>query len=51
MIVTTTLSPVPEGTEVQIGHAGLPRGVAESDNRIGTEMSLAKLAALLQRAS
>lgn len=48
MTVTTTLRRVPEGTEISIDHEGLPRGVAEADNRTGTEMSLAKLAVLLE---
>lgn len=47
MTITTTLDPLPGGTQVRIEHAGLPRGVPEADNRLGTEMSLAKLAALL----
>ncbi len=51
MTITTTLDPAPNGTEVRIDHAGLPRGVAEADNRLGTEMALAKLAALLEDAS
>ncbi len=48
MTVTTTIHPAPAGAEVRIDHAGLPRGVAEADNRLGTEMSLAKLADLLE---
>jgi uncharacterized protein YndB with AHSA1/START domain len=51
MRITTTLHATPEGTEVRIDHVGLPRGVAEADNRLGTEMSLAKLAALLEAPS
>jgi hypothetical protein len=49
--VTTTLSAVGEGTEVAIDHRGLPAGVAEADNRTGSEMALAKLAALLEAPS
>jgi uncharacterized protein YndB with AHSA1/START domain len=48
MRVMTTLTPVPAGTEVAVDHEGLPRGVPEADNRTGTEMALAKLAALLE---
>jgi hypothetical protein len=48
MRITTTLDPAPNGTGVRIDHTGLPRGVAEADNRLGTEMALAKLAALLE---
>jgi uncharacterized protein YndB with AHSA1/START domain len=50
MTIATTLEPGPNGTEVRIDHTGLPRGVAEADNRLGTEMALAKLAALLEAA-
>jgi uncharacterized protein YndB with AHSA1/START domain len=48
MTVTTTLRAVPAGTEIHIDHEGLPRGVAEADNRLGTDMSLAKLAQLIE---
>ncbi len=51
MTLTTTLTPVPGGTEVAVDHEGLPPGVAEADNRTGTEMALAKLAALLEAPS
>lgn len=50
MTIVTTLAPAPNGTEVRIDHAGLPRGVDEADNRLGTESSLEKLAALLEAA-
>ena len=48
MTIRTTLSPAPGGTTVVIDHSGIPAGVAEADNRLGTEMALAKLAALLE---
>ena len=50
MTVVTTLTPLPGATAVEIDHSGLPDGVVEADNRTGTEMALAKLAALLERA-
>jgi uncharacterized protein YndB with AHSA1/START domain len=48
MEIRTSLAPADGGTEVLIDHSGLPPGVAEADNRTGTEMALAKLAALLE---
>lgn len=51
MTVRTTLAPTGAGTEVEIDHAGLPPGVAPADNVTGTEMALAKLAALLEARS
>ncbi len=48
MTIRTALAPAGAGTEVLIDHAGLPQGVREADNRLGTEMALAKLAALLE---
>ena len=48
MSVRTTLTPAPGGTEVLIDHEGLPAGVDPADNEIGTAMSLAKLAGLLE---
>lgn len=50
MTIVTTLEPAQNGTEVRIDHASLPSGVTEADNRLGTEMALAKLAALLEAA-
>lgn len=48
MTITTSLRPVPGGTEVTIEHQGLPDVVPAADNEFGTRMSLAKLAALLE---
>ena len=48
MTIRTTLRPTATGTTVEIDHEGLPRGVSEDDNRTGTEMALAKLAAMLE---
>jgi uncharacterized protein YndB with AHSA1/START domain len=50
MSIRTTLTNTGDGTEVLIDHTGLPPGVREADNRLGTEMSLAKLAELLEGA-
>ena len=44
MIVTTTLEPVPGGTEVTITCDDVPEGISESDHRAGIASSLAKLA-------
>jgi uncharacterized protein YndB with AHSA1/START domain len=51
MTVRTTLTATADGTEVTIDHAGLPDGVDPDDNVTGTEMALAKLAALLEARS
>ena len=48
MTMTTSLRPVPGGTEVTIEHQGLPDAVPAADNELGTRMALAKLAALLE---
>lgn len=50
MAIRTSLVRTGDGTEVLIDHTGLPEGVREEDNRLGTEMSLAKLAELLEPA-
>jgi uncharacterized protein YndB with AHSA1/START domain len=47
LTVTTTLADVDGGTEITIRHEGLPPGVSAADNKAGTRMALAKLAALL----
>ena len=48
MTMTTSLRPVPGGTEVTVEHQGLPDAVPAADNELGTRMALAKLAALLE---
>ena len=48
MTMTTSLRPVPGGTEVTVEHRGLPDAVPAADNELGTRMALAKLAALLE---
>jgi uncharacterized protein YndB with AHSA1/START domain len=48
MTIRTVLEAADGATRVLIDHRGIPEGVAEADNRLGTEMALAKLAALLE---
>jgi uncharacterized protein YndB with AHSA1/START domain len=47
MTMTTSLRPVPGGTDVTIEHRGIPDAVPAADNELGTRMALDKLAALL----
>jgi uncharacterized protein YndB with AHSA1/START domain len=49
MTVTTTLGETDGGTDVAVTFDGLPAGVSEADNELGTRMSLDKLAALVER--
>jgi uncharacterized protein YndB with AHSA1/START domain len=48
MTIAVTLSEADGGTEVRAVHAGLPPGLAPGDNEVGWQMSLAKLAALVE---
>jgi uncharacterized protein YndB with AHSA1/START domain len=48
MTITYTLSDADGGTDVLVVYDGLPRGVSAADNEVGTRMSLAKLAALVE---
>lgn len=48
MTITTALTDVVGGTEIVVNHEGMPRGVSASDNVVGTEMSLEKLAVLVE---
>lgn len=48
MRMTTSLADADGGTEVTILHENLPAGVRPEDNEIGTRMSLAKLARLVE---
>jgi uncharacterized protein YndB with AHSA1/START domain len=50
MTITTTLADADGGTDVLVVHDGIPSGVSTSDNETGTQMSLAKLAALVEAA-
>ncbi|HEY1015571.1 MAG TPA: SRPBCC family protein [Herpetosiphonaceae bacterium] len=48
MTVTFTLTETPGGTEVVGVHADLPPGLAPADNETGWQLSLAKLARLVE---
>ncbi len=48
MRLTTSLIDTADGTEVTMLHEGLPAGVRPEDNEVGTLMSLAKLARLVE---
>ncbi len=48
MTLTTTLHDTADGTEVVMLHEGIPEAVSAADNELGTEMSLASLARLLE---
>jgi uncharacterized protein YndB with AHSA1/START domain len=49
MTITTTLDAAGDGTELTMLHEGLPAGVSPQDNETGTQMALAKLAAMLEQ--
>jgi uncharacterized protein YndB with AHSA1/START domain len=50
MTITVTLADAPGGgTDLLAVHDGLPAGVAPADNELGWQLSLNKLAALLER--
>jgi len=48
MTVTIRLADAEGGTELVAVHDGLPPGLSPADNQVGWEMSLAKLAALVE---
>jgi len=48
MTITYSLADSNGGTDVHALHEGLPSGVSAEDNELGWQMSLAKLAALLE---
>jgi uncharacterized protein YndB with AHSA1/START domain len=48
MTITITLADANGGTELDAVHDGLPPGVSPADNELGWQMSLAKLAALVE---
>jgi uncharacterized protein YndB with AHSA1/START domain len=50
MTVTTTLADDGGATLVSVSFENLPAGIAPADNRVGTEMALGRLAALVQSA-
>jgi uncharacterized protein YndB with AHSA1/START domain len=48
MTITFTLADAGGGTEILAVHEGLPRGLSLADNELGWQMSLEKLAALVE---
>jgi uncharacterized protein YndB with AHSA1/START domain len=48
MTISFTLADADGGTEILAVHEGLPSGVPPADNELGWQMSLAKLAALVE---
>jgi Activator of Hsp90 ATPase homolog 1-like protein len=48
MTITYTLADVEGDTDLLAVHDGLPRGLSTADNEVGWQMSLAKLAALVE---
>ena len=48
MTITTTLTAVDGGTEIQGVHEGLPAGISPADNEAGWYQALARLAALVE---
>jgi uncharacterized protein YndB with AHSA1/START domain len=48
MTITTSLTDADGGTDVLAVHKGLPPGVSPSDNEVGWQEALAKLAALVE---
>jgi len=48
MTMTTTLADADGGTDFLVVQEGIPRGVPLIDNEIGTRMSLAHLATLVE---
>lgn len=49
MRMTVTLAPTRQGTYVTIDFDDIPEGIALADNKLGTELSLEKLSALVGR--
>ncbi|GAA2712251.1 SRPBCC domain-containing protein [Actinoplanes palleronii] len=49
MVVTTTLTDAPGGTEVTIRHEGIPDVIPAADNEAGTRMALDALAHLVEQ--
>jgi uncharacterized protein YndB with AHSA1/START domain len=48
MTITISLSDANGGTDITAVHDGLPPGLSAADNEVGWQMSLAKLAALVE---
>lgn len=51
MTITYTLSRMGQGTELSAVHEGVPNGISPSDNELGWQMSLDKLAALAEESA
>ena len=51
MTITYTLTDAGGGTDIHAVHEGLPSSVSAADNELGWQMSLAKLAALVEAGS
>ena len=49
MTLTTTLNEADDGTEVVMFHEGIPDVVPAADNELGSQMTLAKLARLVEQ--
>jgi uncharacterized protein YndB with AHSA1/START domain len=49
MTISTTLADADGGTDVVVVHYGIPSKVSPTDKETGTQMTLAKLAALVER--
>lgn len=49
LTITTSFVDAGQGTDLVVEFEGLPTGVSEADNEMGTRMALAKLAALSER--
>jgi uncharacterized protein YndB with AHSA1/START domain len=50
MTITVTLSDAPDGTQLVAVHDALPSGVPPADNELGWNISLGKLAELVEKA-
>ena len=48
MTITYTLTDADDGTDILVVFDGLPPGLSATDNEVGTRMSLAKLATLVE---
>ena len=48
MTITTTLTPDPGGTQVEVAATDVPPGISPEDHRVGMDSSLANLAAFVE---
>jgi uncharacterized protein YndB with AHSA1/START domain len=51
MVLTTTFTPVPEGTEVTIRCENAPSGIKPSDHEVGINATLGNLAGFVEQGS